>query len=273
MEKKITIIEAIKKVMQEKGTPMTTKEIYDGIISAGLYIFHTDNPVHVIRSQIRRHCKGIDFPSSSNVKHFELRGDNKYFYLEKTIREKVQKREKVDKSVARSSKNILEKIKDLHNLHRESIKSKVLGELKKLSPSSFELFSRNFLNAYGFQNMKVTQISKDGGIDGFGKLKIGLTYLNVAVQCKRWSKGKIGRTEIDKFRGAIQGEFEQGILITTTSFSHGAEKVSFKPGAVPIILIDGNTLVELMIEKGFGVQKEELPIYSLAIDLVLSNEN
>ena len=39
MEKKITIIEAIKKVMQEKGTPMTTKEIYDEIISSGLYIF------------------------------------------------------------------------------------------------------------------------------------------------------------------------------------------------------------------------------------------
>ena len=238
MEKKITIIDAIKKVMQEKGVPITTKEIYDGIISAGLYIFHTDNPVNVIRTQIRRHCKGIDFPSSSNVKHFELRGDNKYFYLEKTIREKVQKREEVDKAMTRSSKDILEKIKGLHNLHRESIKSKVLGELRKLSPSSFELFSRNFLNAYGFQNMKVTQISKDGGIDG-----------------------------------AIQGEFEQGILITTTSFSPGAEKISFKPGAVPIILIDGNTLVELMIEKGFGVQKEELPIYSLAIDLVLSNEN
>ena len=101
MDKKITIIEAIKKVMQEKGAPMTTKEIYDRIISAELYIFHTDNPVHVIRSQIRRHCKGIDFPSSSNVKQFELRGDNKYFYLEKTIREKIQKKEKIDMSVTK----------------------------------------------------------------------------------------------------------------------------------------------------------------------------
>lgn len=272
-KKKITIVGAIKKVMREKGSPMTAEEIYNEIISANLYVFHTDSPVHIIRTQIRRHCKGIDFPSASHVKHFQLQGDNKFFYLEKSIKEKVQKKGDINKTLLKSSKNILHEIKALHDLHRESIKKKVLCELNKLSPSSFELFARNFLNGYGFHNMEVTKLWKDGGIDGFGKLKVGLTFLNVAVQCKKWLKGNIGRTEIDKFRGAIQGEFEQGIFITTTSFASGAEKVSFKPGAVPIILIDGNALVELMIEKGFGVQKEELPIYSLALDLVLSNDN
>ena len=42
--------------------------------------------------------------------------------------------------------------------------------------------------------------------------------------------------------------------------------------AVPIVLIDGPTIVELMIEKQFGVQVESLPIYSYALDLELGNE-
>jgi restriction system protein len=94
----------------------------------------------------------------------------------------------------------------------------------------------------------------------------------VAFQCKRWNKNTVGRPEIDKFRGAIQGQYEQGLLFTTGSFAAGAEAVSFRPGAVPIILIDGPAIVDMMIEKQFGVQMESLPIYSYALDLALSDD-
>lgn len=59
-------------------------------------------------------------------------------------------------------------------------------------------------------------------------LKLEYTFLNVAVQCKRWSKTTVGRTEIDKFRGAIQGDFEQGIFFTTSKFSQDALKATKK---------------------------------------------
>ena len=118
--------------------------------------------------------------------------------------------------------------------------------------------------------MSVTQKSKDGGIDGFGKLKIGLAYMNVAFQCKRWNIGSVGRKEIDAFRGAIQGEYEQGIFFTTSSFTKEAMSCSIKHGAVPIILIDGKMIVDFMIEKQFGIEHENLPIYINALDQVLS---
>jgi restriction system protein len=38
------------------------------------------------------------------------------------------------------------------------------------------------------------------------------------------------------------------------------------------VLIDGPAIVEMMIEKQFGVQVESLPIYSYALDLELSDE-
>jgi hypothetical protein len=53
---------------------------------------------------------------------------------------------------------------------------------------------------------------------------------------------------------------------------YGAIEASIKRGAVPIVLVDGEAIVELMIEKGFGVQTENLPILSYALDIALSNE-
>ncbi len=95
-----------------------------------------------------------------------------------------------------------------------------------------EQFARRLLRAYGFIDLKVTQTSKDGGIDRYGKLRLGLAIMNVAFQCKRW-QGSVGRPEVDKFRGAIQGEFEQGVLFTTSDFTPDARDASLKKGAVP----------------------------------------
>ena len=40
------------------------------------------------------------------------------------------------------------------------------------------------------------------------------------------------RPEIDKFIGAIHGEFEQGVLFTTSDFTTCATEVSLKKGVV-----------------------------------------
>jgi len=97
--------------------------------------------------------------------------------------------------------------------------------------------------------------------------------MRVAFQCKRWTKANIGRPEIDRFRGAIQGQYEQGIFFTTAEFVAGAKEASIRPGAVPIILVDGLLLVDLMIDKQFGVQEENLSIHTYALDTILANEN
>ena len=94
--------------------------------------------------------------------------------------------------------------------------------------------------------------------------------MNVAFQCKRWNIGSVSRKEIDAFRGAIQGEYEQGLFFTTSTFTKEAMAYSIKQGAVPIILIDGKMIVDFMIEKQFGIEHENLPIYINALDQVLS---
>ena len=149
---------------------------------------------------------------------------------------------------------------DLHEDYEASFRAQLLERLQSLSPRDFELFARRLLKTYGFVDMKVTQTAKDGGIDGYGKLRVGLAMMNVAFQCKRW-QGNVGLIEVDRFRGAISGEFEQGIFFTTSDFTPNARDASLKRGAVPIILINGEGIMNLMIEKGFGVQRVPLYIY------------
>lgn len=81
----------------------------------------------------------------------------------------------------------------------------------------------------------------------------------------------IGRREIQQFRGAIQGKYEQGIFFTTSDFKPTAKEISFQPGAVPIILLNGNSIVDIMIEKGFGVSKRPLYLFFDTLESLLDD--
>lgn len=148
-----------------------------------------------------------------------------------------------------------------------AFQEKALQKLQDLTPEQFERFAGALLSAYGFVEVRVTGKTGDGGIDGHGKLKVGLATMDVAFQCKRW-QGTVGRPEIDKFRGAIQGEFQQGIFFTTSNFSDQAQDASIRKGAVPVVLINGPAIVKLMVEKGLGVKRRPVEIYEDQIDTI-----
>ncbi|HEY4902879.1 MAG TPA: restriction endonuclease [Candidatus Sulfotelmatobacter sp.] len=150
---------------------------------------------------------------------------------------------------------------------------KVLQELLDRKPEEFEQFAVKLLSAYGFRKMKVTHehTAPDGGIDGNGELKVGLVNMRAAFQCKRW-QGQVGRPEVDKFRGAIQGQYEHGYFFTTSRFSVDARQASIKSGAVPIFLFDGHEIVEIMIDKGLGITRKPIEIYVDRIDSLFEAE-
>ena len=226
------------------------------------YHFHADDPLSVLRNQVRRHSKGLSFPSASTTKHFEANLDGTFSLLKKPIAERSS-----PKKGDPTKSDGLSTLRKLHQAYEEQARTDILKKLKKLDPKTFELFGRRLLEAYGFKDVVVTKYSKDGGIDGHGKLNIGLTLFRVAFQCKRYTTRNVGLTELNEFRGALQGEHDQGIIFTTTSFTDSATKVASKPGATPIGLIPGTDIVNIMIEKRFGVQVEHIPVYNYALDL------
>jgi restriction system protein len=148
---------------------------------------------------------------------------------------------------------------ELYDEYEAAFRSQMLEKLQDLTPREFEYFARRLLGVYGFVDVEVSQIGKDGGIDGYGRLRLGLASMNAAFQCKKW-QGNVGRPEVDKFRGAIQGSYEQGVFFTTSDFTPDARGASLRRGAVPIILLNGESIVNLMIEKGLGVEK--VPLYA-----------
>jgi len=93
--------------------------------------------------------------------------------------------------------------------------------------------------------------SGDEGIDGIIKedpLGLDIIYL----QAKRY-EGTVGRPDIQKFAGALQGQrAKKGIFITTSSYSKEAKEFASKIDS-KIILIDGPMLARLMFDHGVGV--------------------
>jgi restriction system protein len=164
-------------------------------------------------------------------------------------------------------------LEELAEDYAAAFERKVLQELIDREPNEFEAFASKLLTAYGFRKMKVTNqhTAPDGGIDGHGEISIGLATMRAAFQCKKW-RGSVGRPEIDKFRGAIQGQFEHGYFFTTSTFSGEARQASIRDGAVPIFLFDGHEIVKLMIDKGLGIGHRPIEIYEDRIDSLFEKE-
>jgi restriction system protein len=147
--------------------------------------------------------------------------------------------------------------------HTDEIRGELKSKIESLTPKQFEFFAEKLLIAFGFRETKVTSYAKDGGVDGYGKLKLGLVTVSAAFQCKKWSH-PVQKPDVDRFRGAIAGKYDYGILISTTTFSSGALNASVQPGTVTIQMVDGEMIVDMMMNKGLGVKPQ--PLIQMALD-------
>src|SRR3990172_3713291 len=139
---------------------------------------------------------------------------------------------------------------------RDTLASEILAMVKA---SSFSFFERLVLDlmlkmGYGGSREKAGSLTNEGadaGIDGIiNEDQLGLDV--IYLQAKRW-ENTVGRPEIQKFVGALHGKrAKKGVFLTTSSFSLDAfdyvSRVDTK-----IVLIDGETLAQLMIDHNVGV--------------------
>ncbi|MEZ5313293.1 MAG: restriction endonuclease [Thermoanaerobaculia bacterium] len=140
---------------------------------------------------------------------------------------------------------------------RDELASALLQQVKDCSPEFFEQLVVDLLVAMGYGGSRqdagqALGRSGDGGIDGIIKEdRLGLDV--IYLQAKRWGTTSVGRPEIQKFAGALQGQrAKKGVFITTSTFSKDArEYVSAIESK--IILIDGDDLCDHMIDFGIGV--------------------
>lgn len=140
----------------------------------------------------------------------------------------------------------------------EAQEQSLLQVLRSLPPYGFELLCERLLREHGFEDVSVTQKSKDGGIDGYGVLRLSpFVRIKVAFQAKRY-KDVVGRAAVGEFRNALLGRAEKGVFVTTGRFTFDAEAEAARDGVVPIELVDGDKLVDLFESAGLGVKPKQI---------------
>lgn len=139
---------------------------------------------------------------------------------------------------------------------RSELAAEILSKIKSSSPVLFEEVVVDLLVRMGYGGSRKDAgqaIGRRGdeGIDGIIKEdRLGLDI--IYIQAKKW-EATVGRPEIQKFAGALDGQrAKKGIFITTSDFSREAQDYVSRIEK-KIILIDGAEFARLMIDFGVGV--------------------
>ncbi|GMA14769.1 hypothetical protein GCM10025871_11000 [Deinococcus metallilatus] len=134
--------------------------------------------------------------------------------------------------------------------------------IRNISPGGFERLCQRLLREAGFENVTVTGKSGDGGIDGYGLLRVNpFVTFNVMFQCKRYT-GKVSASQVRDFRGAFVGRADKGLMLTTGLFTSDAQKEAARDGVTLIELVDGNKLIDLFEQLELGLK----PVRSFEVD-------
>jgi restriction system protein len=149
-----------------------------------------------------------------------------------------------------------ESIELAHQGLREQLAQELLSRILACSPTFFEQLVVELLVKMGYGGSRKDAGERigqtgDGGIDGIIKEdRLGLD--TIFIQAKRW-QGSVGRPEIQKFVGALQGQrAKKGVFITTSSYTTEATEYASRIDT-KVVLIDGKQLARLMIDFDVGV--------------------
>ena len=157
-------------------------------------------------------------------------------------------------------------IRELVKNQESSVRETLFDILLDMDPFVFEHLVKRLLEEMEYRNVEVTSPSGDGGVDVVADIDLGISSVREVVQVKR-HKANIQRKDLDALRGSLyRFDAVRGTIITTSDFSKGTKDAAFATGAAPITLIDGQKLIDLLIEHGIGVRKHEFEMLDVDPD-------
>jgi restriction endonuclease Mrr len=132
---------------------------------------------------------------------------------------------------------------------RRQIKARLLA----LPPRAFELLAGDLLQFMGLRDVSVTRYIGDGGLDAIGRLETSIPLISIptGVQVKRY-RANVQRADIDRFIGALLGQYSQGIFMTTAGYTPQAAQKAVA-GIPRVATVNGDQVVALMLRHSLGV--------------------
>jgi restriction system protein len=145
---------------------------------------------------------------------------------------------------------------------QDEVRRQLMEAVLKQSPEFFERLVLDVLTSMGYGGSRPDAASHlgrsgDEGIDGrINQDRLGLDQ--ILVQAKRYSPDRaIDRPTIQAFVGSLAGQgVNKGIFITTSYFTRDALEFVSRGINTKVVLIDGEKLLDLMIEHKIGVRAE-----------------
>lgn len=192
-------------------------------------------------------------PSLINMKFLE-KFPEYIAFKENTVQTEAQ--QQISPPISTQSETPEELIENGARIIRKELAGEILQSVKGCSPGFFERLVVELLVKMGYGGTRqdagrAIGRSGDEGIDGViheDRLGLDVIYL----QAKRW-EGVVGRPEIQKFVGALQGQrAKKGVFITTSDFTK--EAVEYVRNIDnKVVLINGALLANLMMDNNVGV--------------------
>lgn len=169
--------------------------------------------------------------------------------------------------------NLVNSILRLADQQSEAARDQLKRHLQSMNPTKFEHLIKLLLEEMNYDNVQVTSASRDKGVDVVANIQLGISSAREVVQVKR-QQSNIMRPVLDQLRGSLHYfNAVRGTIITTGGFTKGTIEAAFLPGAPPITLIDGETLLDMLIEHGIGVKRREVSYFEFDSDSLAISES
>lgn len=166
-----------------------------------------------------------------------------------------------------------QQIQKLAKEQKTAVRESLREYLLQMDPKDFEELVGRLLEEMNYQNVEVVGQSGDGGVDVVAEIQLGVTAVREVVQAKR-HKRTIQRKDLDALRGSLyRFNAVRGTIVATSRFAKGAVEAAFAQGAAPITLIDGDRLIDLLIEHGIGVRTRAIEVLAFDPEGLSSHED
>ncbi len=240
--KKISFKEAASRILNEANEPLSAKEITEIALEKDLIETLGATPEATMAAQLY-----TDIKKNPSTKF-----------------KKVGKGLFVLKKQTASTKSPLIAIQNQNEL----VKKKLIEKIHEMDPFQFEYLVAELLKKIGYENVDVTKRTGDKGIDIVGDLTVGgLTHVKTVIQVKRYMKGnKISGKYITQLRGSAAID-QRGLIITTSDFTRDAVAEAKAANKMPVALVNGKKLIELLLNYKVGVKEEIVSVFSINSEL------
>jgi hypothetical protein len=145
------------------------------------------------------------------------------------------------------------------NSEEPKILRRVRERLLALAYPEFQRCLQQLLEAMGYADVAATGRTRrrgrnlDGGADLVAWLQAGVTRFQIVVQAKQLTD-PVQKRSVDELRGAaLRLDAREGLIMTTAGASPVARAAAASVPSVPVRLIDGTELAELMVRHSVGV--------------------